>query len=378
MYGSINDVFANAIADNETEQIPYDSVEGHPNTGDGGQSLAGAMATLRLDDTGRAGACKVGGPETGEAGMLCALQDAMMSNQVEHKSVPEGLPGPMDEDDFLAMQHRRFMAGGARPLLKRTQNPHYKTRLCNNYLNGQSCPYGDKCRFAHGRPELRRLRTFKVDVCRNDSKGFCRYGQSCRYVHQNTPDSARAIALSPIPHIAASAASLANQDWVTAGGGQNGQMVTAGSTMPVDMAGNTMSGTSDQQCINAQMASINRSTNPSTMIGNVEGMGYLANHATAVNHAPVIKHASVTERASLDTSHVPVKRASMGQMAINLAPVEQVANNLPPAVKRMSAVSVGHLPLNHAPLDMIPVNHASDSLPQPRRSFASSLSGATC
>ena len=29
----------------------------------------------------------------------------------------------------------------------------YKTKLCRNYVNGQECPYGDRCVFAHGESE---------------------------------------------------------------------------------------------------------------------------------------------------------------------------------------------------------------------------------
>eukprot|EP00659_Diplonema_papillatum_P019548 gene19548-30115_t len=32
----------------------------------------------------------------------------------------------------------------------------YKTRLCRNWTNGQECPYGDRCVFAHGEHEKKR------------------------------------------------------------------------------------------------------------------------------------------------------------------------------------------------------------------------------
>ncbi|KAK9690368.1 hypothetical protein RND81_09G122900 [Saponaria officinalis] len=33
---------------------------------------------------------------------------------------------------------------------------HLKTRLCNNWKGGDTCPYGHNCTYAHGRAELRR------------------------------------------------------------------------------------------------------------------------------------------------------------------------------------------------------------------------------
>ena len=33
-------------------------------------------------------------------------------------------------------------------------DPKYKTELCKTYEDSGFCPYGNKCRFAHGRKEL--------------------------------------------------------------------------------------------------------------------------------------------------------------------------------------------------------------------------------
>ena len=35
-------------------------------------------------------------------------------------------------------------------------NSKYKMELCNNYMKGKTCPFGDNCHFAHGAAELNR------------------------------------------------------------------------------------------------------------------------------------------------------------------------------------------------------------------------------
>jgi len=41
-------------------------------------------------------------------------------------------------------------------------NPLYKTRLCMNYQSTGSCPYTEKCQFAHGVAELEKWETWRV------------------------------------------------------------------------------------------------------------------------------------------------------------------------------------------------------------------------
>jgi hypothetical protein len=36
------------------------------------------------------------------------------------------------------------------------ENSKYKVELCNNYIKGKTCPFGDNCHFAHGVAELNR------------------------------------------------------------------------------------------------------------------------------------------------------------------------------------------------------------------------------
>ena len=63
----------------------------------------------------------------------------------------------------------------------------YKTELCSSWTRSGQCRYGDKCRFAHGKCELKaRLRhpRFRTEPCRNYSaQGSCPYGDRCDYLH---------------------------------------------------------------------------------------------------------------------------------------------------------------------------------------------------
>ena len=84
-------------------------------------------------------------------------------------------------------------------------NPRYKTALCKKYLQAQSCPYGDKCQFAHGEQELRtfnghsqnmmyalgmntknqnNMLNYKIVKCKNWEKDkSCKYGAHCTFAH---------------------------------------------------------------------------------------------------------------------------------------------------------------------------------------------------
>ena len=85
-------------------------------------------------------------------------------------------------------------------------NPRYKTTLCKKYIQTQSCPYGEKCQFAHGEQELRppnpqipnnllynpgmgnkgnnNYLNYKIVKCKNWEKDkTCKYGLHCTYAH---------------------------------------------------------------------------------------------------------------------------------------------------------------------------------------------------
>ena len=84
-------------------------------------------------------------------------------------------------------------------------NPRYKTALCKKFSTQQSCPYGDKCQFAHGEQELRtfngqpqnmmytmgmgnknqnNMLNYKIVKCKNwEQDKTCKYGMHCTYAH---------------------------------------------------------------------------------------------------------------------------------------------------------------------------------------------------
>lgn len=69
----------------------------------------------------------------------------------------------------------------------RTNPVKHKTELCKNFSELGRCPYGVKCRFAHGDHELvgaRVVKTFKKKNCNGYwQKGYCTYGVRCQFGH---------------------------------------------------------------------------------------------------------------------------------------------------------------------------------------------------
>ncbi|KAJ1674638.1 hypothetical protein EV182_002865 [Spiromyces aspiralis] len=63
----------------------------------------------------------------------------------------------------------------------------YKTELCSSWTRNGQCRYGNKCRFAHGKCELRerpRHHRYRTKLCRNfTAKGYCPYGDRCDFIH---------------------------------------------------------------------------------------------------------------------------------------------------------------------------------------------------
>ena len=63
----------------------------------------------------------------------------------------------------------------------------YKTELCKKFQSTGKCPYGYKCRFAHGKEELiSKLQgvNYKKKPCKTfNEKGYCPYGSRCSFRH---------------------------------------------------------------------------------------------------------------------------------------------------------------------------------------------------
>ena len=67
------------------------------------------------------------------------------------------------------------------------KDPKYKTELCKTFSETKQCPYGKKCRFAHGKEELlskNKGNNYKKKECKSFSElGYCLYGSRCSFKH---------------------------------------------------------------------------------------------------------------------------------------------------------------------------------------------------
>lgn len=82
----------------------------------------------------------------------------------------------------------------------------YKTELCNTFMeNNGDCKYKDKCQFAHGLHELRKVDRhpkYKTVLCKKYPDDICPYGQRCHFIHEDknskvVPDATPPLAMSP-------------------------------------------------------------------------------------------------------------------------------------------------------------------------------------
>ena len=66
-------------------------------------------------------------------------------------------------------------------------DPKYKTEICKKFQSTGYCPYGYKCRFAHGKQELlmkQKGKNYKKRPCKSFfEKGYCPYGSRCNFRH---------------------------------------------------------------------------------------------------------------------------------------------------------------------------------------------------
>lgn len=66
-------------------------------------------------------------------------------------------------------------------------DPKYKTEICKKFQTTGKCPYGEKCRFAHGKQELitkQQGKNYKKRPCKSFfEKGYCPYGSRCNFQH---------------------------------------------------------------------------------------------------------------------------------------------------------------------------------------------------
>ena len=72
----------------------------------------------------------------------------------------------------------------------------YKTELCRTYEEKGYCPYGGKCRFAHGKEDLvpRETQPMMKKRCNGFwMNGCCSYGRRCRFGHEEHHWESRAL-----------------------------------------------------------------------------------------------------------------------------------------------------------------------------------------
>eukprot|EP01023_Acetabularia_acetabulum_P001471 TRINITY_DN10580_c0_g1_i1.p1 TRINITY_DN10580_c0_g1~~TRINITY_DN10580_c0_g1_i1.p1 ORF type:complete len:311 (-),score=42.37 TRINITY_DN10580_c0_g1_i1:533-1465(-) len=66
-------------------------------------------------------------------------------------------------------------------------NPLYKTELCRAYDETKCCRFGDRCKYAHGKAELKpaiRCSNYKTKICKTFvDQGQCPYGSRCNFIH---------------------------------------------------------------------------------------------------------------------------------------------------------------------------------------------------
>ncbi|KAL3082505.1 hypothetical protein niasHT_030519 [Heterodera trifolii] len=87
------------------------------------------------------------------------------------------------------------------PAMKRLrQREAYKTAMCQAWLEGRACVYGDQCNFAHGEDELQPLPSnranpkHKTRICENyTTTGICPFGNRCFFIHPQTEEELDAL-----------------------------------------------------------------------------------------------------------------------------------------------------------------------------------------
>ena len=83
--------------------------------------------------------------------------------------------------------------------LLKTNPAKHKTELCKNFSELGRCPYGYKCRFAHGTEELvfsAPVKTFRKKKCNGFwQNGQCSYGVRCQFIHDHVKKETKSLLL---------------------------------------------------------------------------------------------------------------------------------------------------------------------------------------
>jgi butyrate response factor 1 len=83
--------------------------------------------------------------------------------------------------------NNRISVKNGSPRKGNTPSDKYKTELCRPYLETRHCKYGSRCRYAHGKKELKTVNrhpNFRTVLCLPyHYEGVCTYGVRCCYIH---------------------------------------------------------------------------------------------------------------------------------------------------------------------------------------------------
>lgn len=121
----------------------------------------------------------------------------LISSQSQAQAPPPALSSTSSSSE--QQQQQQQQPGAAEPSITNSSGAGdnkisvntelYKTELCSTYSKTGSCPYGNKCQFAHGGNELKivnRGSKYRSKPCANWTKtGTCRYGSRCCFKHGN-------------------------------------------------------------------------------------------------------------------------------------------------------------------------------------------------
>lgn len=99
-------------------------------------------------------------------------------------------PSTGDDSPILFSNNYRNFSENSDSFLKKENktDSKYKTELCKTYSEKGFCPYGFKCRFAHGKNELIQKKVncklYKQKECHSFfSNHYCNYGSRCHFKH---------------------------------------------------------------------------------------------------------------------------------------------------------------------------------------------------
>ena len=93
-------------------------------------------------------------------------------------------------------------------------DPKYKTELCKTFEEKKMCPYGNSCRFAHGKSDLLSAEEenpkFRVKICNSfNNDGICMYGQRCHFKHEKKSlESVKRLYYEPLIHASSYSSNL--------------------------------------------------------------------------------------------------------------------------------------------------------------------------